>query len=47
MIKKGLNILLFMAAVVAVYFISEKYFFRLDLTAFRILFTQKGDYDKP
>ncbi len=33
MIKKGLNILLFMAAVVAVYFISEKYFFRLDLTS--------------
>ena len=33
MIKKGLYILFFIAAVVAVYFISEKYFFRLDLTS--------------
>ena len=33
MIKKGLSILFFIAAVIAVYFISEKYFFRLDLTS--------------
>jgi len=33
MIKKGLSILFFISTVVAVYFISEKYFFRLDLTS--------------
>ncbi|MDR1729252.1 MAG: gliding motility-associated ABC transporter substrate-binding protein GldG [Prevotellaceae bacterium] len=33
MIKKTLTILLFIAAIVAVYFISGKYFFRLDLTS--------------
>ncbi len=33
MIKKGLTILLFITTVVAVYFISGKYFFRLDLTS--------------
>jgi gliding-associated putative ABC transporter substrate-binding component GldG len=33
MIKKILNILLFVVAIVVIYFLSEKYFFRLDLTA--------------
>lgn len=33
MIKKSLHIILFVVAVVAVYFISEHYFFRIDLTS--------------
>lgn len=33
MIKKSLHIILFVVAVVAVYFISERYFFRIDLTS--------------
>jgi len=33
MIKKGLHILFFIIAIIIVYFISEKYFFRLDLTS--------------
>jgi len=33
MIKKGLSILFFSIAIIIVYFISEKYFFRLDLTS--------------
>lgn len=33
MIKKSLHIILFVVAVIAVYFISERYFFRIDLTS--------------
>ncbi len=33
MIKKGLSILFFIVAIVVVYLVSEKYFFRLDLTS--------------
>ena len=33
MIKKGLGILFFIITIIIVYFISEKYFFRLDLTS--------------
>lgn len=33
MIKKSLHIILFIAAIVAIYFVSERYFFRIDLTS--------------
>lgn len=33
MIKRSIHIILFVVAVIAVYFISERYFFRIDLTS--------------